>query len=294
MDGAVAAAQQARKERISMEIRTTPDDVSYARMTTQELRRGFLFENLFVPGRVTMVYCDADRAIVGAALPGDRPLSLEATRKEMAADFFAERREIGIASLGGRGTVVTGEASYAMQAGDILYLGKGVREIRFSGTDTAEAAQFYFVSFPAHTTYPPALIRRNEAEASPLGTPAGANVRTIRRYIHANGVRSCQLVMGITELNEGSVWNTMPPHTHVRRTEVYLYFGLGPGALAVHLMGKPDETRSLLVRDREAVLSPPWSIHAAAGTQRYSFVWAMGGENQEFSDMDAVNMRELQ
>ena len=276
-----------------MEARTTPDDVSYTRMTTEELRRAFLFENLFVPGRVSMVYCDADRAIVGAAVPLAGALSLEATRKEMAAAFFTERREVGIANIGGGGSVETREAPYALQAGDILYLGKGVEEIRFVSTDPRQPAQFYFVSFPAHATFPPALARRADAEASPLGSAPGANARTIRRYIHANGVRSCQLVMGITELDEGSVWNTMPPHTHMRRTEVYLYFGLPRDAVAVHLMGKPEETRSLIVRDRQAVLSPAWSIHAAAGTQNYSFVWAMGGENQEFADMDSVNMQEL-
>ena len=276
-----------------METRTAPDDVSYTRMTTQELRRAFLFENLFVPGRVSMVYCDADRAIVGAAVPLAAPISLEATRKEMAADYFTERREVGIVNIGGGGNVVTGEASYALQAGDILYLGKGVKPIRFESNDPAHPAQFYFVSFPAHTTFPPALVRRAEAEAAPLGSASGANARTIRRYIHAGGARSCQLVMGITELDEGSVWNTMPPHTHVRRTEVYLYFGLPADAVAMHIMGKPDETRSLVVRDRHAVLSPGWSIHAAAGTQKYSFVWAMGGENQEFSDMDSVSMQEL-
>lgn len=276
-----------------METRTTPDDVTYTRMTTEELRKAFLFENLFEPGRVSMVYCDADRAIVGAAVPLVRALSLEATRREMAAEYFTERREVGIVNVGGGGRVVTGEAPYPLPAGDVLYLGKGVKEIRFESDDPARPAQFYFVSFPAHAAFPTALARRAEAETSPLGSAAEANVRTIRRYIHARGVRSCQLVMGITELDEGSVWNTMPPHTHVRRTEVYMYFGLPANAVAMHIMGRPDETRSLVVRDRQAVLSPGWSIHAAAGTRHYSFVWAMGGENQEFSDMDSVNMQEL-
>jgi 4-deoxy-L-threo-5-hexosulose-uronate ketol-isomerase len=276
-----------------METRTTPDDTTYTRMRTEELRGAFLFENLFVPGRVSMVYCDADRAIVGGAVPLGRALPLEATKKEMAADYFTERREVGIVNIGGPGRVVTGEAPYSLQKEDILYLGKGVKEIRFESSDPAHPAQFYFVSFPAHAAFPPALARRPDVEASPLGSAAGANVRTIRRYIHAGGVRSCQLVMGITELDEGSVWNTMPPHTHVRRTEVYMYFGLLADAVAMHIMGKPDETRSLVVRDRQAVLSPGWSIHAAAGTRKYSFVWAMGGENQEFSDMDSVNMQEL-
>jgi 4-deoxy-L-threo-5-hexosulose-uronate ketol-isomerase len=240
-------------------------------MTTGELRSAFLLEGLFVPGRVSMVYCDADRAIVGGAVPLGEALPLEATKKEMSAAYFTERREVGIVNVGGPGTVQAGESRYPLAARDILY----------------------FVSFPAHAPYPVALIPRAEAESARLGSPAGANARTIRRYIHAAGAKSCQLVMGITELEEGSVWNTMPPHTHVRRTEVYMYFGLPKDALAMHVMGKPDETRSLVVRDREAVLSPSWSIHAAAGTQNYAFVWAMGGENQEFGDMDPVNMQEL-
>ena len=276
-----------------MEFRTTPDDVSYTRMTTQELRRAFLFEHLFVPARVSAVYCGADRAIVGGALPLEGPLALESTKKEMASGYFTERREIGIVNVGGPGSVQTPDAPHPLQAGDMLYLGKGTKEIRFASDDPAQPAHFYFVSFPAHATYPAALIPRAEAEAEALGSPSGANARTIRRYIHSRGARSCQLVMGITELREGSVWNTMPPHTHVRRSEVYMYFGLPPGAMALHMMGKPDETRTLVVRDREAVLSPAWSIHAAAGTQSYSFVWAMGGENQEFSDMDSVNIQDI-
>jgi len=276
-----------------MEVRTTPDDVSYARLSTQELRKAFLLQDLFVPDRVSTVYCDADRAIVGAAVPLARPLPLEAGKKEMASEFFNERRETGIVNIGGPGFVEAGGVKHPLGDGDMLYLGKGVKDIRFSGGDPAHPAQFYFVSFPAHTTYPTSLARRADAEAAALGSASGANSRTIRRYIHAGGIRSCQLVMGITELDEGSVWNTMPPHTHSRRTEVYMYYGLPPEAVALHLMGKPDETRSLIVRNREVVLSPGWSIHAAAGTQKYRFVWAMGGENQEFSDMDSVNIREL-
>ena len=276
-----------------MEVRTLPDDRSYTRMTTAELRGAFLIERLFNPGRISMVYCDADRAIVGGAVPLAGPLLLEAGKKEMAASYFTERREVGIVNVGGPGTVHAGETSYPLPARDILYIGKGVKEIRFASADQAHPACFYFVSFPAHAPCPAVLIPRGEAESSSLGSASGSNARTIRRYIHAAGAKSCQLVMGITELEEGSVWNTMPPHTHMRRTEVYMYFGLPENALAIHLMGKPDETRSLVVRDREVVLSPAWSIHAAAGTQNYSFVWAMGGENQEFGDMDSVNMQEL-
>jgi 4-deoxy-L-threo-5-hexosulose-uronate ketol-isomerase len=274
-----------------MELRTAPDDISYARMATEELRRAFLFENLFVPGRLSMVYCSADRAIVGGVMPLGEALPLEAAKKEMAAGFFTERRELGVVNVGGNGEVATADGRFALPEGDVLYIGRGVNGIRFSSADPLHPAQFYFVSFPAHAAYPTALARRADAESAVLGSASGANSRTIRRYIHAGGIRSCQLVMGITELDEASVWNTMPPHTHMRRTEVYLYYGLPGDAVALHLMGKPEETRSLVVRDREAVISPAWSIHAAAGTHSYSFVWAMGGENQEFSDMDPVDMR---
>jgi 4-deoxy-L-threo-5-hexosulose-uronate ketol-isomerase len=276
-----------------MEVRITPDDVAYARMTTQELRSAFLLEDLFRHGRLSMVYCDSDRVIVGAAVPVAAPLLLEADRKEMAADYFNERRELGVVNVGGRGSVTATGASYTLDADDVLYLGRGEKDVRFSSDNPVRPAQFYFVSFPAHAAFPAALTRRKDAEAATIGSPSGASRRTIRRYIHKNGVQSCQLVMGITELDEGSVWNTMPPHTHSRRTEVYMYYGLPADALALHLMGKPEETRSLIVRDRQAVLSPGWSIHAAAGTVNYHFVWAMGGENQEYSDMDAADVAGL-
>ena len=276
-----------------MEVRYAPDEEAYKRMTTAELRKAFLFEHLFVSGTVSMIYCDNDRAIVGGAIPQSAPLPLLATRKEMAADYFLERREIGLINIGGEGTIMVDGKPFPLSARDMLYVGRGAREINFTSKDGANPAHFYFVSFPAHTTYPTSLARYDLAESSSIGSSQSANMRTIRRYIHSGGIKSCQLVMGMTELDEGSVWNTMPPHTHQRRTEVYLYFRLKPDAMAVHLMGKPDEIRSLIVRDREAVLSPSWSIHAAAATQNYAFVWAMGGENQEFSDMDQLTMREL-
>lgn len=276
-----------------MEVRYAPNEEAYKRMTTAELRAAFLFEHLFIPDGLSMVYCDNDRAIVGGAVPVSKPLSLKATRKEMAADFFAERREIGIINIGGEGRVAVDGNSFHLPSKDMLYVGRGAREVSFASAESATPARFYFVSFPAHTTYPTALAHYGDSEQSGLGSMEAANKRTIRRYIHAGGVKSCQLVMGMTELDAGSVWNTMPPHTHQRRTEVYMYFGLRPDALAVHLMGKPDELRCLIVRDQEAVLSPSWSIHSAAATQNYAFVWAMGGENQEFSDMDALTMREL-
>jgi 4-deoxy-L-threo-5-hexosulose-uronate ketol-isomerase len=276
-----------------MEVRYLPNSESYQRMTTDELRRAFTFEQLFVPGSLNTVYCDADRAVVGGVVPTDAPLKLLASKKEMAADFFTERREIGVVNIGGEGMVRTDGQVHGLACKDMLYIGLGVKDIEFSSPRAAQPAVFYLVSFPAHTSYPVALIRSGEAEKTPLGSPEGANKRTINKYIHAGGAKSCQLVMGLTDLEVGSVWNTMPPHTHMRRMEIYLYFALDPDSLVVHMMGKPDETRSLILHNQQGVISPSWSIHCGAATRNYSFVWAMGGENQEFSDMDAVRTQDL-
>ncbi|MBP1647116.1 MAG: kduI [Bacteroidetes bacterium] len=276
-----------------MEVRYLPNDSGYQRMTTRELRDAFMMENLFEPGRITLVYSDNDRAIVGGAVPVAGTLPLLATQKEMAARYFNERRELGVLNIGAAGTVSVDGTNYALGPRDLLYVGRGAQNIEFSSADPAVPSLFYLVSYPAHASYPTALMRFAEAARSPLGSARTANQRTIYKYVHAGGIKSCQLVMGMTELVEGSVWNTMPPHTHQRRSEVYLYFGLDPDAMVIHLMGKPDETRNLILRNHQAVLSPPWSIHAAAATRNYAFVWAMGGENQEFSDMDAVTMHDL-
>jgi 4-deoxy-L-threo-5-hexosulose-uronate ketol-isomerase len=271
-----------------MEIRYMPNDVAYQRMTTRELRGAFVLDHLFTPGHVTLVYADTDRAIVGGAVPTSQTLPLLATQKEMAAQYFNERRELGIINIGKEGSAIVDGARYSLGFRDLLYVGKGAKSIEFTSKDATAPAYFYLVSFPAHAQYPAATMRFGDAKPSPLGTVDRANRRTIRKYVHAGGIKSCQLVMGMTELDEGSVWNTMPPHTHQRRSEIYLYFGLEQDAMVVHLMGRPNETRNLILRNRQAVLSPAWSVHAAAGTTRYAFVWAMGGENQEFSDMDAV------
>ena len=276
-----------------MEVRYLPNQDVYQRMTTEELRQAFVLDRLFVPGEVSMVYCDADRAIVGGAVPGKTPLALKATRKEMAAEYFAERREIGIVNIGSRGSVRVDGKDYPLATRDMLYIGRGSKSVEFLSERPDDPAVFYLVSFPAHTAYPVSLARFSDAERSELGDAPGSNKRTINKMIHAGGAKSCQLVMGLTELEEGSVWNTMPPHTHQRRMEVYLYYGLEGDSLVVHLMGKPDATRSLMLRNRQAVISPSWSIHCGAGTRNYAFVWAMGGENQEFSDMDPAGMAEL-
>ena len=276
-----------------MEVRYAPNDEAYQRMTTRELRSAFVIENLFTPGVVTMLYSDVDRVIVGSAVPTDRPLKIEASRKEMAAEYFTERREVGIINIGGKGAIRAGSSEHKMEFKDLLYIGRGTKEIECRSDDPKNPALFYVASFPAHAAYPTTHVRFADAAKNSLGSSQTANARTINKYIHTEGVKSSQLVMGLTELNEGSVWNTMPPHTHQRRMEVYMYFGLDQDSFVMHFMGKPNETRSLVLRNRQAIISPPWSIHAAAGTKNYSFIWAMGGENQEFSDMDAVAMKDL-
>ncbi len=276
-----------------MEVRYLPNNESYQRLTTEELRKAFVLDHLFNLGTISMVYCDVDRAIIGGAVPTDTPLKLLATKKEMAAEFFTERREIGVANIGGEGAIRADGQEYTLAFKDMLYIGRGVKNIEFSSARAAQPAAFYLVSFPAHTSYPVAIGRSADAEKTHLGSTEAANKRTINKYIHAGGVKSCQLVMGLTELEVGSVWNSMPPHTHMRRMEVYLYFDLDPDSIVVHLMGKPEETRSVILRDRQAVISPSWSIHCGAATRKYSFIWAMAGENQEFTDMDALSMRDL-
>jgi 4-deoxy-L-threo-5-hexosulose-uronate ketol-isomerase len=276
-----------------MEIRNLPDQQSYQRMTTGEIRNAFLFERLLIADRVAMFYCDADRAIVGGAVPLRAPLRLLATKGEMAAEFFTERREVGVVNVGGEGVIRAGGKELTIRVKDMLYIPRGTRDVEFASVRAEDPALFYFVSFPAHAAHPLALARASEAEKTVLGGAEHANRRTIAKYIHAGGVKSCQLVMGLTELEGGSVWNTMPPHTHLRRTEVYLYAGLSEDALVVHLMGPPESTRSMIIRNHQAVISPSWSIHCAVGTTNYSFIWAMGGENQEFSDMDPVPLAAL-
>ena len=276
-----------------MDIRYLPDDRSYERWTTEEIRRAFLLDRLFVPGAVNMVYCDADRAIAGGAVPVGGPLALEATKKEMAADFFTQRREVGVVNLGGDGVVRTDGVDHPLRYRDMLYIGRGTNDVSFRSVKSDLPAVFYFASYPAHASYPTTLAPRENVDQSHLGSMESANKRTINRYIHTGGVKSCQLVMGMTILEEGSVWNTMPPHTHQRRSEVYMYFDLPPAAAVFHFMGEPDRTRHLVIRSGQAVLSPSWSIHTGVATQAYTFIWAMGGENQVFDDMDGVDVQRL-
>lgn len=276
-----------------MEVRFLPDNNAYKRMTTDELRKAFLVSNLFNKNRIDLLYTDNDRAIIGSAVPSGKTLKLAASKKEMAADYFTERREIGIINMGGEGTIKAGKKEFKLKNRDGLYVGRGTKTVEFKSKSASKPARFYIVSYPAHTEYPCQLAKYSNAEPANLGSQKEANKRTIYKYIHMNGIKSCQLVMGLTELDEGSIWNTMSAHTHLRRSEIYAYFNLDKDSLVVHLMGEPEETRNIIVRDGQAVVSPSWSIHAGAGTKNYTFIWAMGGENQEFGDMDQLKVKEL-
>jgi 4-deoxy-L-threo-5-hexosulose-uronate ketol-isomerase len=266
---------------------------SYPRMTTDELRRSFLIEGLFAPGEVVLNYWETDRAVVGGAVPTAGTLSLGSPR-ELAATAFCDRRELGIINLGGPGAVAVDGRRHETGHLDGLYVGRGARDVQFSSANADQPARFYLLSYPAHTEYPTTFAPFSEANGVALGSPATANARQLHKLIHPAGIKSCQLVMGYTLLKPGSVWNTLPPHTHMRRSEVYLYFDVGPDQAVFHFMGEPRSTRNLVVRNLEAVLSPPWSIHSGAGTASYGFVWGMGGENQEFADMDPAPVDTLQ
>lgn len=269
-----------------------PDQHRASRLSTDELRAAFLVQGLFAPGEIRLRHIDLDRVVLGGAVPTGRALRLEAPAS-LAASTFLERREVGILNIGQRGSVVVDGERHGLDARDVLYAGRGSRDVVFESDDGERPARFYLVSYPAHVSRPTALVGHEAAGASELGTAERANRRRLAKYIHAEGAASAQLVMGVTQLMPGSVWNTMPSHTHARRTEVYLYFDLPDDAVVVHLMGASDETRHVVVRNEEAVLSPSWSIHAGCGTTNYAFCWAMGGENQDFTDMQAVDMREL-
>jgi 4-deoxy-L-threo-5-hexosulose-uronate ketol-isomerase len=276
-----------------MDVRFSTDPRGFRGMTSAQLREAFHISSLFVPDDVPMVYSDIDRSITGSAVPVAGPLELKASKKEMAADSFAERREIGIINIGQAGTIAVDGKEMPMVHRDGLYIGRGAKEVVFRSNDAAHPARYYFVSYPAHAVFPTTHVRFGETERSSLGTQADANRRTIYKYFHPRGVKSCQLVMGLTELEEGSVWNTMPPHTHQRRSEVYFYFNIPANAAVFHMMGEPEETRHLVMRNEQAVLNPSWSIHAGVGTRAYTFIWAMGGENQVFEDMDGVKVESL-
>ncbi len=253
-----------------------------------DLRDEFLLTGLFRPGAVTLHWWETDRTVVGGICPGAVPLAL-GRPEALRAAYFLERREAGIVNLGGPGIVRADGAEHRLEHLDALYLGRGVQEATFASVSAAAPARYYLLSYPAHTAYPVRHVPYASVEGTRLGQRESANERTLRKLIHPGAFPTCQLVMGVTRLEPGSVWNTMPPHTHLRRSEVYLYFDIPPGQAVFHFMGKPAETRHLVVRDSEAVLSPPWSIHSGVGTASYAFVWGMGGENQDYADMDPVD-----
>ncbi len=276
-----------------MEVRYSPDQTGFRELNTEEMRKTFLIESLFVKNEIPMVYSDIDRSITGSAVPSGKMLKLEASKKEMAANYFCERREIGVINIGDSGTIIIDGTEYKMNYRDALYIGRGSQSVEFKSDDANKPAEFYFVSYPAHKEYPTKHIKYEYAIHRKLGSVEDSNKRTINQYIHPQILQTCQIAMGLTELEDGSVWNTMPSHTHQRRSEVYMYFNLKPDAFVVHINGSPEETRHIIIRDKQAVLSTSWSMHSGCGTQSYSFIWAMGGENQEFDDMDAIPMKEI-
>jgi 4-deoxy-L-threo-5-hexosulose-uronate ketol-isomerase len=275
-----------------MKICILPDAVRTATMNTGQLRESFLVEDLFAAGEIRLTYCDADRAVIGAAVPTTTALAL-ATDDALRSTYFTERRELGILNIGQTGTVTVDGTHYEMENLDCLYVGRGSRDISFNSSIADTPARFYLLSYPAHATYPTELAKRSSVEPLKLGSEVTCNKRQLFKYIHPAGIKSCQLVMGFTQMEVGSAWNTMPPHTHLRRSEVYLYFGLPAEARVFHLMGEPTETRHLVVADTQVALSPSWSIHSGVGTTSYSFCWGMGGENQAFDDMDAIAIGSL-
>jgi 4-deoxy-L-threo-5-hexosulose-uronate ketol-isomerase len=277
-----------------LEVRYTPDSESYKKMNSDELRKYFLIDSLFTAGKLELVYTDVDRAIIGSAVPLQNSLKLLGSKKELASEYFAERREIGIINIGGSGKVKADKNEFFLQNREALYIGRGTKEIEFYSDASDHPAKYYLISYPAHKELPSKQIKFNEAESVKLGQLENSNQRTIYKFILPSKLETCQLVMGLTELETGNVWNTLPPHSHQRRTEIYMYFNLKDDSVVFHLMGEAKETRHLVIRNEQVVISPSYSIHSGVGSQNYSFIWAMGGENQEFDDMDWISINEIQ
>ncbi len=275
-----------------MEIRFQNSPKETKTMDTAALRENFLVENLMENNQVKLVYSHYDRVIIGGAKPVGETLSLP-NHEELKAGYFLERRELGIINIGGAGTVIADEQEFAVDKLDCVYLGKGTKNVSFKSTDANNPALFYLLSAPAHQSYPNTLMTKENASPVNLGDIATSNKRTIYKYIHLDGIKSCQLVMGLTVLEAGSVWNSVPPHTHTRRMEVYFYFDVAAEHRIFHFMGEPQETRHLLIANHEAVISAPWSMHFGCGTSNYGFIWGMAGENQVFSDMDPAPIATL-
>jgi 4-deoxy-L-threo-5-hexosulose-uronate ketol-isomerase len=275
-----------------MEVRYASHYDDVKKYDTSELRKHFLIENLFVPGEIKMVYSHIDRIIVAGIVPTDKALKLEAS-KELGCDYFLERREMGVINIGGAGVVTLDGEKYELNNSDGLYVGMGVKEVTFESLDASKPAKFYMNSATAHKSYPTVKIGLDKANKVKAGTDEECNKRTINQYVHPAVCESCQLVMGMTILEPGSIWNTMPCHTHDRRMEVYLYFNMDEDNVVFHLMGTPDETRHIVMKNEQAVISPSWSIHSGVGTKNYTFIWGMVGENQTFTDMDHIATKDL-
>lgn len=275
-----------------MEIRyaTNPSDIGQC--SAERLRKEFLVENLFVPGEIQMVYSHYDRFIVGSAVPTKDRLNL-GTDESLKAAYFLARRELGIVNIGFPGIVTVDGTEYVLACKDALYVGLGNKDVTFQSKDPSHPAKFYLLSSLAHKAYPVQKVTLVQAEHEQLGLDSQSNKRTINRFVYKNGIQSCQLMFGLTMLEPNSMWNTMPAHLHDRRMEVYLYFDMPEEARVWHIMGEPNETRHIVVKSEEAVISPPWSIHSGVGTNNYCFIWAMAGENYTFNDQDFIPMDAL-
>ncbi|RYU96851.1 5-dehydro-4-deoxy-D-glucuronate isomerase [Emticicia agri] len=275
-----------------MQARYESSPKETASMNTAELRSNFLVETLFTPDQIHIVYSHYDRMILGGIMPKNESLNLS-TYDELKSDYFLERREIGIINVAGDGKITADGEVFSISKLDCLYVGKGVKKVVFESIDSTNPAKYFILSAPAHATYPTRLMTKEEASPAVMGAIETANQRVIYKYIHLEGIKSCQLVMGLTVLQIGSVWNTMPSHTHDRRMEAYCYFDVPENHGVLHLMGQPQETRHLWISNHQAIISPPWSVHSGCGTSNYSFIWGMAGENQSFSDMDFIPISEL-
>ncbi len=267
-----------------------PDD--FKSYNTSAIREIFLLDDLAQPGKINFAYTHYDRMMVGLAIPSGTTLELPLF-DILRANYFLERREMGIINVGGDGAISIGSENFSLKKLDCLYIGRGTEKVTFSSTDAAKPSVVYILSAPAHEVHPTKLLKKEEAQGGAMGTAETANKRTIYRYIHKDGLQSCQLVMGLTILETGSVWNTIPAHTHDRRMEVYFYFDVPENQVVFHYMGEPQETRHMVVKNYNATVSPPWSIHAGSGTSNYGFIWGMAGENLEYTDMDVVQLNDL-
>ena len=275
-----------------MEIRYASNNKDAKNYDTQRLRDEYLIENLFMENEIKLVYSHIDRIIVGGIFPITEKIKLKGG-KELGSNFFLERRELGVINIGGPGIIILDNEEFILNNKDTIYIGLGIKEVFFKSLDIKNPAKFYLNSAPAHCKYPTTLITLEKAKKVKMGDTSTSNKRTINQYIHPDVCKSCQLVMGMTVLEDGSVWNSMPTHTHDRRMEVYFYFDMNENTRIFHFMGEPNETRHIIMKNEEAVISPSWSIHSGAGTASYTFIWGMAGENQTFTDMDHIEMKDL-